>query len=107
MKGRENPIKADKIRDELYFSFVNDCVTKRKFEFFDPIKKINPDRIEKNENNSESSFNHERNRLAFGVVLGGRSGPRRGFSVRVKSVLLSLAFPDSALQNLKHPLHKI
>ena len=48
MKGRENPIKADKIRDELYFSFVNDCVTKRKFDFFDPIKKINPDRIEKN-----------------------------------------------------------
>ena len=39
-------------------------------------------------------------------MLGGRSGPRRGFSVRVTSVLLSLAFPDSTLQNLKHPLHK-
>ena len=43
MKGRENLIKADKIWDKLYFSFVNGYVTKRKFDFFDPIKKINPE----------------------------------------------------------------
>ena len=40
MKGRENPIKADKIRDELYFSFVNDCVTKRKFDFLTLLKRL-------------------------------------------------------------------
>ena len=80
---------------------------KENLSFLNLLKRLILTGLKKNENNSESSFNHERNRQAFGVVLGGRSGPRRGFSVRVKSGLLSLAFPDSALQNLKHPLHKI
>ena len=37
----ENLMKAYKIGDEMYLSFVNNCLIKRKAYFFDPIKKIN------------------------------------------------------------------
>ena len=36
-------IKADKIGDEMYLSFLNERRIKGKAEFFDPVKKVNLD----------------------------------------------------------------
>ena len=55
----ENLIKADKIEDEMYLSFINDCLIRGKAGLFDTIKKDNLD-IEGKEKDSESSFNNER-----------------------------------------------
>ena len=35
----KNFIKTDKIGDEMYLSFLNDCLIKQTADFFDPIKK--------------------------------------------------------------------
>ena len=51
--------KADKIEDEMYLSFINDCLIRGKAGLFDTIKKDNLD-IEGKEKDSESSFNNER-----------------------------------------------
>ena len=55
----ENLVKADQIEDEMYLSFINDCLIKGKAGLFDTVKKVNLD-IEDNEKDSESSLSHER-----------------------------------------------
>ena len=55
----ENLVKADKIGDEMYLSFINDCLIKGKAGLFDTVKKVNLD-IEDNKKDLESSFIHER-----------------------------------------------
>ena len=55
----ENLVKADKIGDEMYLSFINDCLIKGKTDLFDTIKKLNLD-LEDNEKNSDSSSSHKR-----------------------------------------------
>ena len=52
-------VKVDQIGDEMYLSFINDCLIKGKAGIFDTVKKVNLD-IEDNEKDSESSFSHER-----------------------------------------------
>ena len=54
----ENLVKADKIGDEMYLSFINDYLIKGKAGLFDTIKKVNLD-IGDNKKDSKSSFSHE------------------------------------------------
>ena len=55
----KNLVKVDQTGDEMYLSFINDCLIKGKAGIFDTVKKVNLD-IEDNEKDSESSFSHER-----------------------------------------------
>ena len=85
----------------MQLSFVNDSLIKGKTGFFDPIKKFNLDiGFKKIKKDSESSFSHEEDRQAFGIILRGRSETKRGVSVHcyISDIKLSISRFDRQIK---------
>ena len=86
----------------MYLLFVNECLIKRKTEFFDPIKKVNLDiGLKKTKKIRKAVSVMKEDRQAFGIMLGEKVSLKEAFRYPVTSVALS--FPDSTLR--KNPKH--
>ena len=72
----ENLVKADKIGNEMYLSFISDCLIKGKAGLFDTIKKVNLE-IEITKKIWKVVSVMKEARQVSGLMLGGRSEPRR------------------------------
>ena len=103
MKVVENFINADKIGDEMYLSFINECRTKGKADFFDPVKKVNLDKGLKKMKRIRKAFSViKEDGLAFGVMLGEEANLEEAFPYPVTSVALSLGFQIRLLDKIQN-----
>ena len=103
MKVGENFINADKIGDEMYLSFINECRTKGKADFFDPIKKVNLDKgLKKMKRIRKAVSVMKEDGLAFGVMLGEEANLEEAFPYPVTSVALSLGFQIRLLDKIQN-----
>ena len=88
-------IKADKIGDEMYLSFVNEHLIKGKAYFSDPIKKVNLDiGLKKMKKFRKTVSFMKEDRHTFGVILGEEENLEKAFRYTVTSMPLTVAFPD-------------
>ena len=103
MKVGENFINADKIGDEMYLSFINECRTKGKADFFDPIKKVNLDKgLKKMKRIRKVVSVMKEDGLSFGVMLGEEANLEEAFPYPVTSVALSLGFQIRLLDKIQN-----
>ena len=103
MKVGENFINADKIGDEMYLSFINECRTKGKADFFDPIKKVNLDKgLKKMKRIRKAVSVMKEDGLAFGIMLGEEANLEEAFPYPVTSVALSLGFQIRLLDKIQN-----
>ena len=103
MKVGENFINADKIGDEMYLSFINECRTKGKADFFDPIKKVNLDKgLKKMKRIRKAVSVMKEDGLSFGVMLGEEANLEEAFPYPVTSVALSLGFQIRLLDKIQN-----
>ena len=103
MKVVENFINADKIGDEMYLSFINECRTKGKADFFDPIKKVNLDKgLKKMRRIGKAVSVMKEDGLSFGVMLGEEANLEEAFPYPVTSVALSLGFQIRLLDKIQN-----
>ena len=103
MKVGENFINADKIGDEMYLSFINECRTKGKADFFDPIKKVNLDKgLKKMKRIGKAVSVMKEDGLSFGVMLGEEANLEEAFPYPVTSVALSLGFQIRLLDKIQN-----
>ena len=103
MKVGENFINADKIGDEMYLSFINECRTKGKADFFDPVKKVNLDKgLKKMKRIRKAVSVMKEDGLAFGIMLGEEANLEEAFPYPVTSVALSLGFQIRLLDKIQN-----
>ena len=103
MKVGENFINADKIGDEMYLSFINECRTKGKADFSDPIKKVNLDKgLKKMKRIRKAVSVMKEDGLSFGVMLGEEANLEEAFPYPVTSVALSLGFQIRLLDKIQN-----
>ena len=63
-------VKADKIGDEMYLSFVNECLLKRRADFIDPVRKVSLDiGLNETKKTRKAVSVMKKDRQTFGVMF--------------------------------------